>query len=224
MRSNLIILLVSSGSIDELVSTTLDISNLSSASLSFKYAFAKRNSQNTDFMQILASRDCGETWFLRKNIPSSTIATYPNTNSSYNPSANDWNTVNVSGITSVYLVSDFRFKIKFTSGGGNDLFIDDINLSGPLSIEDELVFDFTVYPNPANTVSMLKFNLSSIVDDATIKIVDPLGRMVYRLDNQVYNAGLNEIELNVRNLNPGWYNVIFDSPKRRISTKLMINN
>ena len=89
-----------------------------------------REISNTDFMQILASRDCGETWFLRKNIPSSTIATYPNTNSSYNPSANDWNTVNVSGITSVYLVSDFRFKIKFTSGGGNDLFIDDINYRG----------------------------------------------------------------------------------------------
>ena len=90
------------------------------------------------------------------------------------PSANDWNTVNVSGITSVYLVSDFRFKIKFTSGGGNDLFIDDINLSGPLSIEDELVFDFLVYPNPANTLAVLKFNLSSMVDDASIKIVDPL--------------------------------------------------
>ena len=29
------------GSVDELVSTTLDLSNLSSASLSFKYAFAK---------------------------------------------------------------------------------------------------------------------------------------------------------------------------------------
>ena len=71
---------------------------------------------------------------------------------------------------------------------------------------------------------MLKFNLSSIVDDASIKIVDPLGRIVYRLDNQIYNAGLNEIELNVRNLNPGWYNVIFDSPQRRISTKMMINN
>ena len=72
---------------------------------------------------------------------------------------------------------------------------------------------------------MLKFNLSSIVDDATIKIVDPLGRMVYRLDNQVYNAGLNEIELNVRNLNPGWYNVFFSILlSSKISTKMMINN
>mgnify|MGYP005709558809 CR=1 FL=1 len=132
--------------------------------------------------------------------------------------------MNVSGITSVDLASDFRFKIKFTSGGGNDLFIDDINLSGPLSIEDELVFDFLVYPNPANTLAVLKFNLSSMVDDASIKIVDPLGRVVYGLDNQTYNPGLNEIELNVRNLNPGWYNVIFDSPKRKISTKMMINN
>ena len=214
----------SQGDIDELISSSLDLSNLSSATLSFKYAFSKKNSQNTDYMQIYASRDCGETWFLRKFISSSTIATHPNTYASYSPSSDDWETVNISGISSAYLVSDFRFKIKFTSGGGNDLFIDDINLSGPLSIEDELIFDFLIYPNPSNAKTKLKFNLSSMVDDATIKIVDPLGRTVYRLDNQVYNAGLNEIELNVRNLNPGWYNVIFDSSKRRISTKLMINN
>ena len=63
-----------------------------------------------------------------------------------------------------------------------------------------------------------------MVDDASIKIIDPLGRVVYGLDNQTYNPGLNEIELNVRDLSPGWYNVIFDSLKRKISTKMMINN
>ena len=55
------------GSVDELISNTLNLSNLSSASLSFKYAFAKRNSQNSDYMQIYASKDCGETWFLEKH-------------------------------------------------------------------------------------------------------------------------------------------------------------
>ena len=63
MLLNLIILPLYQDPVDELVSTTLDISNLSSASLSFKYAFAKRNSQNTDFMQVLASRDCGKLGF-----------------------------------------------------------------------------------------------------------------------------------------------------------------
>ena len=87
-----------------------------------------------------------------------------------------------------------------------------------------MVLDFLIYPNPFNAKAMLKFNLRSMVNDTSIKIVDPLGRVVYRLDNQIYDAGLNEIELNFRNLNPGWYKVIFDSPKRRISTKMMINN
>ena len=211
------------GSVDELISNTLNLSNLSSASLSFKYAFAKRNSQNSDYMQIYASKDCGETWFLRKNIPTSTIATYPNTNSSYTPSANDWNTVNVNGITNTYLVSDFRFKFKFISGGGNDLFIDDINLSGPLSISNELVHDFIVYPNPIVGNAILKFNISSTVQQASIKLIDPLGRVVKEMEETTYLPGEYSFDFDCSSLKNGWYMLVFDSPQRKISTKLIKN-
>ena len=137
------------GSIDELISNTIDLSNSAAASISFKYAFAKRNSGNSDYLQILASKDCGETWFMRKNISSSIISTMPNTNSNFTPTGSDWKviTIGANSFTN-YLVSDFRFKFKFVNGGGNDLYIDDINVSGSLSInETEKLYDFSVYIN-----------------------------------------------------------------------------
>ena len=138
------------GSIDELISNTIDLSNSGAASISFKYAFAKRNSGNSDYLQILASKDCGETWFIRKNISSSIISTMPNTNSNFTPNGTDWKviTIGANSFTN-YLVSDFRFKFKFVNGGGNDLYIDDINVSGSLSInETEKLYNFSVSPNP----------------------------------------------------------------------------
>ena len=110
------------GSIDELISNTIDLSNSGAASISFKYAFAKRNSGNTDYLQIFASKDCGESWFMRKNISSSIISTMANTNSNFTPTGSDWKTIVIGpGSFSNYLVSDFRFKFKFVNGGGNDL-------------------------------------------------------------------------------------------------------
>ena len=105
------------GSIDELISNTIDHSNSGAASISFKYAFAKRNSGNTDYLQIFASKDCGESWFMRKNISSSIISTMANTNSNFTPTGSDWKTIVIGpGSFSNYLVSDFRFKFKFVNG------------------------------------------------------------------------------------------------------------
>ena len=124
------------GSIDELISNTIDLSNSAAASISFKYAFAKEIVK-FDYLQILASKDCGETWFMRKNISSSIISTMPNTNSNFTPTGSDWKviTIGANSFTN-YLVSDFRFKFKFVNGGGNDLYIDDINVSGSVSINE----------------------------------------------------------------------------------------
>ena len=102
------------GSVDELISNTIDLSNSAAASISFKYAFAKRNSGNSDYLQILASKDCGETWFMRKNISSSIISTMPNTNSNFTPTGSDFSVITISANSFTnYLVSDFRFKFKF---------------------------------------------------------------------------------------------------------------
>jgi PKD repeat protein len=210
------------GDVDELISNPINLSNLTSASLSFKYAFAKRYNSNSDFLRILASNNCGETWVLRKNISSSIIATRSNTGSSYTPTAADWVTINVSGITSAYLVDDFRFKFEFNCGGGNDLFIDDINITGTLSInENEVIEDFIIYPNPANAKVAISFFSNTALNNASIMMFDASGRLVKNIISKDFQIGNQNIEFSIADIDNGWYFIQLDSPEGKTSSKLI---
>ena len=211
------------GSIDELISNTIDLSNSGAASISFKYAFAKRNSGNTDYLQILASKDCGETWFMRKNISSSIIGTMANTNSSFTPTGSDWKTIVIGpGSFTNYLVSDFRFKFKFVNGGGNDLYIDDINLSGSVSInETQKVFDFSVYPNPVVDNLIVSFNSLINLTQPYIEIVDASGRIINSFNMNNFSKGGNEFPITSSNLESGWYILKIISNEKSIATKFL---
>jgi PKD repeat protein len=210
------------GDVDELISNPINLSNLTSASLSFKYAFAKRYNSNSDFLRILASNNCGETWVLRKNISSSIIATRSNTGSSYTPTAADWVTINVSGITSAYLVDDFRFKFEFNCGGGNDLFIDDINITGTVSInENEVIEDFIIYPNPANDKIAISFFSNTALNNASIMMFDASGRLVKNIISKDFQIGNQNIEFSIADIENGWYFIQLDSPEGKTSSKLI---
>jgi len=211
------------GSVDELISNTIDLSNSAAASISFKYAFAKRNSGNSDYLQIFASKDCGETWFMRKNISTSILGTMANTNSNFTPSGSDWKTIVISPSSfSNYLVSDFRFKFKFVNGGGNDLYIDDINLSGSLSIEEtEKVYDFKVYPNPVVENLLVSFNSLINLSNPLIELYDATGRIVKSINFQNISKGETNLEVSSSDLDSGWYILKIISDEKSISTKFL---
>ena len=211
------------GSVDELISNTIDLSNSAAASISFKYAFAKRNSGNSDYLQIFASKDCGESWFMRKNISTSILGTMANTNSNFTPSGSDWKTIVISPSSfSNYLVSDFRFKFKFVNGGGNDLYIDDINLSGSLSIEEtEKVYDFKVYPNPVVENLLVSFNSLINLSNPLIEVYDATGRIVKSINLKNISKGENNLEVSSSDLDSGWYILKIISDEKSISTKFL---
>ena len=211
------------GSIDELISNTIDLSNSGAASISFKYAFAKRNSGNTDYLQIFASKDCGESWFMRKNISSSIISTMANTNSNFTPTGSDWKTIVIGpGSFSNYLVSDFRFKFKFVNGGGNDLYIDDINLSGSVSInQSEKVFNFNVYPNPVLDKLIISFSSLTDLTDPFLEIMDGAGRIINSTYLNNLSKGENNLEISSSNLESGWYIIKIISNEKSFATKFL---
>ena len=211
------------GSIDELISNTIDLSNSGAASISFKYAFAKRNSGNNDYLQIFASKDCGESWFMRKNISSSIISTMANTNSNFTPTGSDWKTIVIGpGSFSNYLVSDFRFKFKFVNGGGNDLYIDDINLSGSVSINQlENVFNFSVYPNPVLDKLVVSFSSLTNLTDPFLEIMDGAGRVINSTYLNNFSKGENNLEISSSNLESGWYIVKIISNEKSFATKFL---
>jgi len=208
---------------DEFISSTIDLSNISSATLSFKYAFAKRSTSNTDFLQVLASNSCGDMWAVRKNISAQQIATMNNTTANYTPGPNDWATVSISNFVPTYMVDNFRFKIAFTNGGGNDLYIDDINISGPVSLqENETVFDFFVFPNPVNNIANVQFNLAENKDNIEVGIYDMVGKKIKNLYNGPLSQGGQDFSIDVSGLSKGVYFVSIISSDRRVTQKMIV--
>jgi len=224
----------SDGDLDELISIPYDLSNMSQVTLTFKYAFAQKSSSNTDVLQILASNDCGENWAVRKNISNSQLPTASTTTGSFVPSASDWEEVIVTSITSTYFVENFQFKFKFVSGGGNNLYIDDINLYGTDSdgnpvggpgmtntgIDEYNPFTALLYPNPANDITILSLRNLNNKFNTEIILVDMLGKQVATVFNG--NAtGQSNFEIPVNELSKGVYFInIFNGSS--VSTQKLI--
>jgi hypothetical protein len=197
------------GRIDELVSGTYDMTDATSIVITFKYAFARRNNNNDDRLRLLVSNNCGETWSLRRNLRGTVdLFTAPNTSSNFIPTAAQWNSSQSSSIASTYHVSDFRFKFEFESNGGNNVYIDDINLNGIPTGLDELVLGtgqgFVIAPNPASdriTVRLAQDRAAM----TRMELLDVTGRSIRTVLNSSLAPGEHSIELAVGDLGSGIY-------------------
>jgi PKD repeat protein len=203
-----------SGGIDELISGSFDLSDLSSSediTLTFRYSFKQRSSSNDDRLRILASADCGETWATRRQILSSTLSLGTQATSWTPASQDDWVTNHVTNITSSYFVDGMRFKFEWQHGGGNNIFLDDINLykgsSDPLSILEQTAFgsDAQLFPNPSIGELTVRVSITDALD-FDVNIIDLSGKQLqsFRIQGK---QGTNDIMLQVDDLAQGMYMV-----------------
>ena len=97
--------------------------------------------------------------------------------SSFKPTSAEWEDGYIS-FTSSMLTSNVRVKFEFTNDGGNNLYLDDLNISGTINgIETIVPLDvkLNVVPNPITNNSLVQFNLlNSAV--CSLSICDVLGR------------------------------------------------
>ncbi len=213
------------GQVDAFISNTYNLSGLSGVVLTFKYAFAMRNPSNVDAMQVKVSNTCGATWSVRKNISSAQIETASMTNAPYTPSADDWEEVTITNISASYLVENFRFMIEFTAGGGNNLYIDDINIYDPnqVSVEENGIFNqLSVFPNPSDDITTVLFELKDQPESGEIVLFDMLGKQVYRIEGNQMNIGINRFEIPVGTLSKGIYELRIVCNKQSVSNKLIV--
>ena len=192
---------VAEGTIHHLESNTFDLSDSNRAYFSFKYAFAKRDNSNNDYLKVLASKDCGKTWSVRKMIQNAQLTTAPN-QFSFTPSSDEWKQATISSIIGPFCVENFRFKFEFKSGGGNDLFIDDINITyndytNITSIENKSI---SIYPNPSS--KLLTINAALNIDNITI--YDIYGKVMINKNE----ASSNNIIIDISQLSAGFYNIL----------------
>lgn len=199
---------LSEGDLSEVWSQPIDLSNTNTeVTLTFKYAYARRNSGNSEKLMLWVSNNCGETWSLRK-ILSNTFETAPFTNSYWFPSsASHWETVVVDNISQSHLVSNFKFKFVFESDGGNNVFIDDINIIGPntTSVDDlDISNDLTVFPNPVSS----HINLAISGDNSysfDLRLINSLGQTVLSESSVRFSGGTEQYSLDAGALSTGVY-------------------
>lgn len=194
---------------DELISSTYDMSNATQVTVSFRYAYAKRTSTSDDVLIFYVSNDCGATWMLRKIMRGSTnLTTGGTTTSSFVPNGpGQWGYAEVTNISSSSHVSNFRFKFEFESDGGNNLYLDDININGaPVGVEELATSssNLLVMPNPASSEGYAQFTLVK-GSKVQLDLLDMTGRLVQQVYSGNVATGTQRIELPMRALQAGCY-------------------
>ncbi|OIQ36007.1 MAG: hypothetical protein BM555_03535 [Crocinitomix sp. MedPE-SWsnd] len=216
----------SESSDDELISGTIDLSGVDPSDdmiFTFDYAYRKRTSSNDEWLKFYISKDCGETWVLRKNIHDDDLSSVT-ASSSYTPAGDDdWYTVDITNISSSYYEADFRFKFVFESDNGNNIYIDNINMY-PSSMSDVVekkeATTLNVYPNPVTDITNIQL---SAVDgqDYNVSVLNGMGQQVASIYQGTLAKGLNNFEYNTSELAKGIYIVRIESEGNVQTVKLI---
>lgn len=137
------------GQVESFYTPTYDFTGDNFASFTFKYAYARRNSNSEDELRVFASTNCGQTWIPRLFIPTSTLSTSNDRPfAEYVPNESDWKEATIS-LSPFNIQDNVIFKFEFTSGGGNNIYIDDLMMDSPLTLE-EFESNIQIYPNPTD--------------------------------------------------------------------------
>ncbi len=197
------------GQADALVLPPFDFTTYSGTpTLSFKWAYARSDANYSDEMVVLVSKDCGVNWAQVFYRTGNNMTTGPTQTTSYLPDQTTiWKTASIS-LATYSTSSRVLIKIVNVTDGGNNLYVDNINLGENTTGIDEQtgsIYNLLVYPNPASSTVFVNYKLLTSTN-VNVTIVDMLGKTVY-VNGSFQNPGEQQrrIDLAVEN---GLYNII----------------
>lgn len=172
--------------------------------LSFSHAYRQYENEN-DRLEIFVSTDCGDTWTSVFNKAGTSLTNMVASTTQYIPtSAADWN-ANTVDLAAYANTNDVVIKFVGTSAYGNNLYVDDIEVTSTVGI-NEIINPLTnvrLYPNPSVGETYLHVGEAAI-ETLNIRVYNAVGALV--LNETIANAQGN-IALNTVNLPVGVYAV-----------------
>jgi hypothetical protein len=195
------------GNIYEFQTIPLDLSSSENTKISFYFAYARRNSANLDYLNIMGSSNCGKTFNTILTVPNSFLRTSPDISSGYVPTEEEWKRL-VIDIPSQYFVSNFILKFSFVSDGGNHIYFDNINVfeEGTLDLNhNENVNYLSFFPNPSNGNDIsLSINLTN-TSTVAVNVYDVVGKKIQSVNLGMVQGGKHALPLNLNQLSTGTY-------------------
>lgn len=206
--------------IDEFISPSIQTIFAQNLTLTFDYAFAKKAGANDELFRVYVSNDCGKTWSSVKIIGSAQLVTAPNNSTSaFVPTASQWQSTSAS-LGQFEGSGPILIKFWLRNGGGNNLYIDNINVTSSNVSLDEVPLSesLSVFPNPTN--GNLNISLShQPTSDLDLTIYDVYGKQAgaYSIDKHTSNFSIENL-----NLASGVYVLSFTNGIDSFSQKLII--
>jgi PKD repeat protein len=191
--------------------------------LNFKWAYAKSDPNYSDELIVLVSKDCGVNWTQVFYRTGSTMTTGTTQTTPYIPTGSTvWKIANIS-LSTYTAYPNVIIKIVNVTDGGNNLYIDNINLGSNItgiSETESQISDVMIYPNPTNGAFSIEYLLLKNMD-INIVITDILGKEIYTSNSKLQSVGLHKQEINSV-IENGIYNVSIKTADRLINKKIII--
>ncbi len=222
----------SAGHIDILETQLYDFSTTTGISLSYYYAYAKKAAAQADTFKVQYSIDCGGTWSNVLGVPNlNTMAANSGgtTTAAFSPSAAQWKQTSISSalLSSLNNKPSVKFRFYFKSdagtGSSNNIFIDQINLSGAVGLNElENALGLNIYPNPTNSSATIDFKVNGN-ERVKINVMDVVGRVVEESAIIAINGEKGTCTVNKNGtLAKGIYIINVEVNNQRISKKLIV--
>jgi PKD repeat protein len=213
------------GMVDYLISPSIDMTAISGPVFTFRLAFAQHVTSNGDRLRVFVSTNCGQTWIQRYSKQGAALATSAATNATFIPTGNDWRTETVS-LSNVLTASNIRLKFEFTSDGGNNIYLDDINIFGATGINaPEIgINQFDIFPNPTQDNTMISFSTVK-PEQVNLQVFDMTGREVMNIYQGNLDAGDHQFPIQTEGtLGSGLYFVrLTTEDGRSVTQKLIVD-
>jgi hypothetical protein len=191
------------GFYDELFMQNFDLSDATQTEATLNFAIAKaKYTGYSDKLEVLVSADCGTTWTSVYNKTDNSGLYTATSTADWKPSsASQWRT-DVIDMSSFIGNSNVVVKFKATSGYGNNMYIDNINLfyGTTTGISEVGNISVELFPNPANEMTVIQIN-SPVPANSRIEFVNMLGQRIYSAEAKSNSA----IQVNTSSWEAGMY-------------------
>jgi len=209
------------GAVDYLNLPYTDFSSIvAPVNLKFDVAYARYSNSNFDSLKVSISTNCGASWntiYAKGNTALSTNGGANVTNNNFVPTSTQWRAETINLDTYVGQ-SNVQIRFEAINGYGNDLYLDNINLSSdtPIGIKENNL-EMELFPNPGNEIITLKSNLP-------IKGMDQLLNVLGQ--NQVLDfrkVTESDYQIDISNLTQGVYYISVQLENSTITRKFIKN-
>ncbi|PIE87018.1 MAG: hypothetical protein CSA03_02055 [Bacteroidetes bacterium] len=215
------------GNKDELITPSINLTTTTGVSISFDYACGTNAISVNDIeetLKVYASRNCGQTWTLRKTISGSDLISmgYEGYQDAYPDTDQDWKTASFNYTPSAQDgATIFKFEYTASDLSGN-LFIDNINISGVLTVyelEEEL--GLVIAPNPLQAGEGINISYVANGSPVDFKLMDLNGKVLSETSRSDANTFV-EFQMETGSLRAACYLMVIQTKGSSIVKKVIV--